>query len=145
MAPLTSNVRLLIVMWSRLVLGVLAGVAVLPLAGAVLQLIEGLATHRTFDASRMTGSLSAGFLTGLAAVPIGLAALLLYALPVFLALRRFGKASLSACVLFSLLPGLALAALEREVWPIFAVGLFALPAALAFWVFARKVRAHAAT
>jgi threonine/homoserine efflux transporter RhtA len=133
------------VMWSRLILGVLAGVAVLPFAGAVLQLIEGLATYRTFDANRITGSLSAGFFTGLLAVPIGFAALLLYALPMFLALRRFGKASLFACVVCALLPGFALATLEREVWPIFAVGLFALPAALAFWVFARKVCVHAAT
>ena len=126
-------------------LGVLAGVAVLPPAGAVIQLAESLGTHRTFDASRMAGSLSAGFFTGLLAVPFGLAGLVLYALPVFFVLRRFGKASLSACVLCALLPGLALTVLEREVWPVFAVGLFALPAALAFWAFARKVRAHAAT
>jgi hypothetical protein len=118
---------------------------VLPPAGALVQFFESLTTHRPLEAGRMAGSLTAGFFTGLLAVPFGLAMLLLYALPVFLLLRRFCRASLAACKLCALLPGVVLAAMEREFWPVFAIGTFALPAALAFWVFARGIRPHAAT
>jgi hypothetical protein len=132
-------------MWTRLSLGVLLAVAALPLVGGMIELLLRFIQRPSLGLERLESTFSAGFVTGVLGIPFALGAFLLYAVPLFLWLRKLKRATLAACVLSAILPGCLLALTEGALWPVLAIGAYAVPCALVFWVVVRRAVSYEAT